>query len=65
MQRNKGDDININEFMNDIILDQYLFPSLEMIITNSSNATIEDNGDFLVKVEDILNLISLVLSNCD
>ena len=49
MQSNKGDDININDFMNDVILEQFLCSSLEMIIVNSSNAAEEDNGDFIVK----------------
>ena len=62
MQSNNGDDANVNDFMNDVILDPCLFSSLEIIIANSSNAAEEDNGDFLVK--GVLHCASFLVAAC-
>ena len=62
MQSNKGDDTNVNDFMNDVILEQFLCSSLEMIIVDSSNAAEEDNGDFLVK--GVLHSASFLVAAC-
>ena len=57
-------DVNVNDFMHNINLDQFLFTILEMVITDGNNTRKDDDdGDFLDKKEYTLTLITLVVSN--